>query len=292
MPSKPMLAASATDLSSIKYPVLVSPKLDGIRCLIDGGVAYSRSLKHIPNLQVQLWARDHADVLQGLDGELIVGRHDGDVFRRTTSGVMSVFGNPPFEFFAFDRHDMGKAHYVDRFQWLKEKHRHTPRVSVLVHHTAVNEEELLRYESEWVKQGYEGLMVNSLAGIYKNGRSTEKEGTLLKVKRFTDAEATVIGFEERMHNDNVATVNELGQTERSTVRAGLRPAGDLGSLVVQFGDTTFNIGSGFTAHDRLNLWVIRDRLIGMTVKYKYFEQGGYDRPRHPIFIGFRAEEDV
>lgn len=292
MPSKPMLAAQATDLTKIVYPVLVSPKLDGIRCLIDNGVAYSRSLKRIPNLHVQRWASHNRDVLQGLDGELIVGSHDKDVFRRTTSGVMSVDGEPAFTFFAFDHHDMDKAHYVDRFNWLKEKHRHTLGVSVLVHHIALNEEELLRYESEWVKQGYEGLMVNSLSGIYKNGRSTEKEGTLLKVKRFTDAEATVVGFEERMHNDNVATTNELGQTERSTVRAGLRPAGDLGSLLVDAGGVVFNIGSGFTLADRASLWAVREGLIGKLVKYKYFEQGGYDKPRHPIFIGFRSEDDL
>ena len=39
---------------------------------------------------------------------------------------------------------------------------------------------------------------------YKQGRSTVREGYLLKVKTFLDDEATVVRFEERMHNGNEA----------------------------------------------------------------------------------------
>jgi len=50
-----MLAAKAT-LESVKYPVYVSPKLDGIRCLVENGVCYSRKWKPLPNKQLQEWA--------------------------------------------------------------------------------------------------------------------------------------------------------------------------------------------------------------------------------------------
>jgi DNA ligase 1 len=66
---KPMLASPAGPL--IPYPMLLSPKLDGIRCLIINGVVCGRSLKPIPNRFVQqLFGRPE---LNGLDGELIVG---------------------------------------------------------------------------------------------------------------------------------------------------------------------------------------------------------------------------
>ena len=47
---KPMLASQIDDLSSVKYPVYASYKLDGIRAIIYQGVAYSRSLKPIAEL--------------------------------------------------------------------------------------------------------------------------------------------------------------------------------------------------------------------------------------------------
>ena len=57
-PSPPMLAAKATDTQIQKLfdttGVLIgSPKLDGIRCTIQEGGAYSKSLKLIRNKHVQ-----------------------------------------------------------------------------------------------------------------------------------------------------------------------------------------------------------------------------------------------
>lgn len=46
---KPMLAGKCEGLESLKYPVLVSVKLDGVRALVIGGKVMSRSLKPIPN---------------------------------------------------------------------------------------------------------------------------------------------------------------------------------------------------------------------------------------------------
>ena len=71
---KPMLLPRETpDLDNLQYPVYVTPKLDGIRCLFKGGVALSRTLKPIPNKSIQAWAKKHAKILEGMDGELIVG---------------------------------------------------------------------------------------------------------------------------------------------------------------------------------------------------------------------------
>ena len=64
MKVKPMLAVDA-DVENIKYPVLCSDKLDGIRCIILNGVAYSRSLKPIRNKYVQdLFGRGEFKIIQ------------------------------------------------------------------------------------------------------------------------------------------------------------------------------------------------------------------------------------
>ncbi len=86
---EPMLSGTVDDVTSLRYPLLASPKLDGIRATVQGGVVLSRNLKPIRNAHTQaLFGRKE---YEGLDGELIVGPpHAPDCFLRTSSGVMSA----------------------------------------------------------------------------------------------------------------------------------------------------------------------------------------------------------
>ena len=55
MITRPMLAETVEDVNSINYPVLVSPKLDGIRILkIDGNIV-TRKFKPLPNTYTRQW---------------------------------------------------------------------------------------------------------------------------------------------------------------------------------------------------------------------------------------------
>lgn len=69
--------------------------------------------------------------------------------------------------------------------------------------------ELAAYKEKCLSEGYEGVMVRDPAGPYKCGRSTEREGWLLKIKRFEDAEAEVLETYEGMSNYNEAGVDAL-----------------------------------------------------------------------------------
>jgi DNA ligase-1 len=119
-----------------------------------------------------------------------------------------------------------------------------------------------------------------------------KEGILWKCKRFTDHEYEVIGFEERMHNTNVPTTNELGYTERSSHKAGLVPTGTLGALVLKHDAGPFRCGTGFTDEQRAHIWANRESLLGRMAKINSFEVGVKTLPRFPVFLDFRAEEDM
>jgi DNA ligase-1 len=137
-------------------------------------------------------------------------------------------------------------------------------------------------------------MLRSYEGPYKQGRSTENEGYLVKVKRFEDSEAEILGAFEEMHNDNAKETNELGRTKRSTAQAGLIPSGVLGGFDVRDLKTgvEFSVGSGFTAEMKAEYWQARENLVGSIIKYKHFPSGGKDKPRHPIFLGMRSKEDM
>lgn len=289
---KPMLAETCEDISTLIYPVIASPKLDGIRCLIVNGKAVSRTLKPIRNKHVQEWVAKNAAVLEGLDGELISGEHDAEVFNRTTSVIMSGDGGPEFMFWCFDRVSTDK--YLARLRSIRPPAGfYLPNYRVVPSKTCNNPDELRAFEEECLARGFEGCMVRKPDGPYKYGRSTLKEGYLLKIKRFADSEATVIGWGERMHNENPEERDATGKMDRSTSKAGMRGAGDLGYLLVRGSDGRhFNIGSGFTAVQRKELWANQKQLMNKIVRYKHFEQGVKDAPRFPTFIGFRDPEDM
>ncbi|HET8685665.1 MAG TPA: hypothetical protein VFM18_03245, partial [Methanosarcina sp.] len=194
MSVKPMLASDASDnLEMVKYPVMVSPKLDGIRCLKIDGKAVSRNGKPIPNTFVREYVEKHAQ--EGDDGELII---KGE-FNKVASGIMSRSGEPDFEFQIFDNFRIDDT-YKNRFQNLKVG----GRIALVPHVIVKNEKELMTMEERWVDEGYEGIMLNDPMGLYKHGRSTLRGRELAKIKRFKDEEAIIVGFEEQMKNTNEA----------------------------------------------------------------------------------------
>ena len=286
---KPMLAAPA-EIENVKLPALASPKLDGIRGIIKDGVVLSRSLKPIPNKAIQaLYGRKE---FNGLDGEFIVGSPTADdVYRKTNSKMMTIEGDTEeAKFFVFDRWDLDKP-YIERFETLKFS---IPEIEV-VENTDLNHfEEIEAVEKVFTEQGYEGMMIRDPYAPYKFGRSTAKQGYLLKLKRFEDAEAIVLGITELMHNDNEATTNELGYTERSSHQENKRPSGMMGTLRVKCltNGYEFEIGTGFTHSMRQEIFDEQNKFVGKIVKYKYFPVGMKDLPRHPVFIGFRDKIDM
>ncbi len=146
-----------------------------------------------------------------------------------------------------------------------------------------------------IADGYEGSMLREPSGGYKCGRSTTKQGTLLKLKQFEDTEAVIIGFEELLHNNNEAVKNALGHTERSTHKENRTGGETLGAFVVHpIGEPTlvYKVGTGMTAEQRQQFWDSRSSLKGQLVKVKYFAQGIKNVPRFPVFLGFRDEADL
>ena len=285
---KPLLAMNAPNLSALKYPMLASPKLDGIRCLVFGGKAVTRELKLVPNKHIQ--SRIGNSHLEGLDGELIVGDETAkQVFQNTSSGVMSREGTPEFTYRVFDSFT-AQGGYETRLRSIEQFKDH-PHVELVEQTLVKNQEEVLELENKYVGMGYEGLMLRSLDGKYKYGRSTVKEGILLKVKRFEDTEAIILDFVEQLHNDNEATINALGHTERSSHKENMVRADTLGSLVVrsEMFQQTFQLGSGFTAAQRKEIWDNKELYRFQTVKFKFQRAGILDLPRFPIFLGFRKD---
>ena len=296
MTFKPTLAATLKDTTKLRFPLLASQKLDGIRAMVQGGRLLSRTLKEIPNKFVQELYR-HAP--EGLDGELIVGDPCApDAYRKTVSLVMSDekpldwFKGESIKFYVFDI-CLSFNPFDERMIKAATLASRTPHCEWVVQTPVTSLEELDAFEAGMLEKGAEGVMLRSYKAPYKQGRSTENEGYLVKVKRFEDSEAEIIGVFEEMENTNAKQTNELGRTKRSTEKAGLVPKGTLGGFEVRDLKTgvEFSIGAGFTAADRKAFWETTD-LKGQVVKYKFFPSGGKDKPRHPIYLGMRDRRDI
>ena len=286
---KPMLADNA-DLKRLKYPLIVSPKLDGVRAIFVNGELVTRSLKLIPNAGVSNRIKSDAP----LDGELIVGAPNGPtVFRDTMKVVMSHAA--PVDDVYFHVFDVVyEGNFKSRLHAAHSMCEAGEFIIPVPHLLVTDETQLLNYEESATEAGFEGVMIRDPEGKYKFGRSTTAEGALLKLKRKLTAEAKIIGFVEQMHNGNVLLVDNLGYADRQTLQANMVPMNTLGALVVVDTKTgvEFNVGTGFTAEERQLIWGNQEQVAGQILTYEYLPYGVKDKPRHPVFKGWRDSKDI
>lgn len=294
---KPMLAGQFIPEKVQEHlPMYAQPKLDGIRMFIRDGMAYTRSLKPVRSVWVQDLVAEHAEILEGLDGEIIAGEVTAkDAYRRTNSSVMS-YGKPDdVTFHVFDHWSIG-GDFAARLSHLQSLD--LPVFCKLVETKLLHTlEEISEYEDSLLALGHEGLILRNPFSLYKYGRGSPTNCELIKVKKFCDAEAVITGFAELLHNENEAEYNKLGYMERSSHRENLVPSNTLGAILAEGrfpdgGKYKVRIGTGLDQAQREEIWANRDSYLGKLVKFKYFGMGIKDAPRFPVFLGFRDNDDL
>jgi len=282
---KPLLASSISNFSSIVYPVGVFIKLDGIRCLITENGPVTRKLKPIPNKYI------HEQLVKlpiGYDGELTLTNNSN--FNEVQSAVMSKQGEPDFIYWVFDKFTDPESPFVDRHKSIEDENSDMS-IRRLEYTLCYNEQEIQIIYNLALRSGHEGIIIRSLEGQYKYGRSSIKEGYMLKRKPVLDTEATVVGFLERQHNINTLKKNKLGYTERSSKKEGMQLAGTLGALVMEKNNSQFTLGVGFTDIQRKNIWDDQQKFLGKKVTFTYQSWSVKNKPRFPIFKHFRCDDE-
>ena len=234
----------------------MSEKYDGLRAYWDGRKLWSRkgSLIHAPEYFVAEFPRDVA-----LDGELWVGHGK---FEETVSIVRSEVPDARWKrihFMVFDA-PQAKGTFEERTEFLRATLSEENRfVRVVTQERCTGIDQLLAERNRVVRRGGEGLMLRQPGSVYESGRSP----TLLKVKAYDDAEATVIG-------------HEPGKGKY---------AGKLGSLRVRTEDgREFSIGSGLTDADRES-----PPPVGTVITYRFRGRTAKGTPRFPSFLRIRRD---
>lgn len=296
---KPMRGVKPEKLP-LRFPLLASVKIDGIRAVVRDGVVLSKTLKPIPSPTIQRMFGH----LHGFDGELTVGpAHstgpEDDVYARSRGPIMRAREQDVhFRFHVFDIWNTPDLSFHRRVEQVaKLAAIGLTEGLVVVEHTLITSQDALdQYEAEVLAQGYEGAMLRDPLGPYKYGQATEREGYLLKLKRFEHGEAEILRVVEQVANLNEAKVGSDGSSTRSMAQAGMRPKGTLGSFEVRdlASGVEFSVGNGKGLTDalRAELWAERDTLPGQIVRYRYQPVGTVGAPRLPLFDGFRDRIDI
>jgi DNA ligase-1 len=293
MRKKPMLAHPVGGFERITdeewYEGLyIQPKLDGVRCLIqatkcDYGervMAYSRTGKEWKNIDHILeelvpFFRKYPNHI--LDGELY--NHDlKDDFEKIISLVRKtkptaedrLESAEKVQFHCYDT-IMEHWNFSDRSLFIQEHfsyygHHQCDSVIAVDHGIVHDTEQVEVAHEDYLELGYEGSILR------KNEKyECKRSWTLQKVKDFSDAEATIIGYEE-------------GKGKRE---------GHLGKFIMQDDDgIEFGCppGKGYTYKNMKDMLNNIHDYVGKRATFTYFERTKAGSYRHPLFKGLRDYE--
>jgi len=316
---RPQLACDF-EQDKLKFPVIVSPKIDGVRGINLDGNLTGRSLKAFKNGFVT--RRFSGPQFMGFDGELALGNWTSATLCSDTTGFVTRKSPKPgkpteseelvwyiFDYLADEVIGLPYAERIAAAQAKVGQMQEFPAsISVVPYKLAHSTEELLAFEQLCLDDGFEGVIIRDPNGKHKSGRATVKGGSYLRIKRFIDFEFTIDGFDEAQENLNEAKVNELGYTERSSHKENKIGKGMVGCIhgtlledVVFEGKVLNGMGKGtpvdvspgaLTHGERIAIFNDPTGFIGAIGKGKMFPKGHKDKPRFPQFQTVRAKEDM
>ncbi len=258
-------------------PVYIQPKLDGVRCLFTKDGAYSRAgnkFMNVAHIETRLlpFFNQHPDVV--LDGELYNHELKND-FEKIISLVRKqkptdddrIEAQALVQFHVYDYFD-GVIYdsYKTRMQQLVTSDIYNKDIKYVVTKLVDSYSYARTLHEEFLEDGYEGSIIR-LDGLYKHGRSYD----LMKFKDFSDAEATIIGYEEGK-GKRTNTVGKFLMIDDEGVEFGCPP------------------GKGYNYNDLSNMLLNISDYIGQRATFTYFQRTKAGSYRHPLFKCLRNYE--
>lgn len=249
----------------------VQPKLDGTRCIgVVGKGLFSRNRKiysHLEHIREEL---NKLPIGLLIDGELysdkmtfqeVVGlvkldtlkKGDEERQRNIKYHIYDVINDKP---------------YQERYTFLENIFRNNQFQHLVLVETKTchSEEKMKEQHTAYVEAGYEGIMIRTRLGLYKNARSVD----LLKYKEFFDGEYEIIGYEQGIGLESGCVIWICKTPEGGSFSC--RPRG--------------------TRENRQELFLDGNNYIGkmLTVRYQELTSSEYKVPRFPVGITIRDYE--
>lgn len=252
------------------WPVIVQPKLDGERCRAKWDHEYGwfflsseenliRSIPHIKDFFDKNFTTEEQRAVE-FDGELY---HHGVPFNE----LHSVIGRTKnlheehtlVEFHCFDIVNP-VLYQAERISFLRNNYSDSEFFKLVPFDLIDDYQRLIARYNEYLEQGFEGIIVRKIDGVYVRRRSTE----IMKFKPRKTDHYRIVGYKEEISKDGI-------------------PKGSLGAFICETDGNEFSVGSGFTQEQRAVFWAHRDSFIGRFLQINY-QHTLKDTPRFGVFV--------
>lgn len=274
----PMLAKDYKKCShNINFPVLLQPKLNGVRCLakktsewaIDftskGGKSYNAVLGHLVNDLLSIMK-----VGEIFDGEIFVyGWSLQQIVRRVKKLRKD---SHLLQYWIYDVAD-------DQFPttWRNDRYinaignMETPTPLVAVHTEAANDEEMIYdFHKRMITAGFEGTIIRNINANYQ---FDHRSMNLQKLKDYQDAEFKIVGYETE-------TVTNTDHTISKAIIFTCQTANG----------KEFNVRPRGTVEQRIRWYNDFENIIDKNLTIRYFELSDDQIPLQPVGLSIRDYE--
>jgi DNA ligase-1 len=278
---KVMLAPNKIpQLTQVNYPVIVQPKLDGYRCIYRDGQLFSRSGLIFPNINLMTYFAALENVGNYvLDGELYI---HGIAFQNITKTLNADRAPIPIglKYVIYDcmsekewESQKCKTSYQDRLSKLREllndRVADYKKIIDIKSDKCKSAAEVMPLYKQYLKDGYEGVMLKDVSGLYRWKRTSLRSGEMLKLKPFKTVDLKI---------------KEIYDGEGDF-------SGMAGGVVVDYNGVSVRVGSGYTVVMRQEMAKQPSDFIGKTIEIQYFEETEDKSLRFPTFKRFREDKD-
>lgn len=295
---KPMLAPNKkVELKDMKFPLLVSYKLDGIRCIFKDGQMYSRALKQFPNIQLRkkflhlaAFSKQYNVIL---DGELLAKSISFNELSGLTRQLDKEIPKDLY-FYCFDyiENNNFDIPFKSRIINLEKSDVNPYDMKILPQvllETSIGINILYEQALDW---GCDGLILRDPNGRYKFGRGTIKEGLIYKMKPFQTFDAKIIGVIQatEVREGAEKKINELGRSVTSKKKDDRILIEKASAFLVMYEGKELKVTIAMTDEEKIDVWKNQKKYLGRMIEYKGMLVGAKDLPRHPVYIRMRDDK--
>lgn len=252
------------------FPVVVQPKLDGVRCRAvcggDKAILLSSTCSIISSVPHINEALEQLRIPVELDGELYIHNDSFETINGIVSRTVNLHeDSSSVHFHIFDI--ISEKDQLTRLVKLRELQYLDWPLELVPTLIAYNFEEILKHYEKFLIIGYEGIIVRHRLAPYVRRRST----FVLKFKPKKSDVYKIVGWDQMLDKDK-----QLKAT--------------LGALILTSDEgTIFSVGSGMTEEFREKAWKNPNDLIGRYCKISYQHMTAKGSPRFPIFVSVLNE---
>lgn len=282
IPTFDVQLAKPVNYDRLEFPVLVEPKLDGIRTIafVDKKIEYfSRNGRKFENFG--MFDIELAEIGKGqgivIDGE-VTGTSQEKAFKGVTTQARRKenvdVSNLKYHIFDYItipefKKMRGKFSQAERTAELKKMfydadERETYNVKLVKGKICNNIKQVEKYYQKCLKKGYEGVILKTLTALYQFKRTYDWS----KIKP--------------------TETKDLKITE--AVEGEGKYKGMLGAFLVDNKGTIVHVGGGYNDEQRAKFWKDRKKMIGTVIEVKYDSETEDGSFRFPRFVKVRLDK--